>query len=96
MDTLPYKAEYAKSGRASCKLCKSTIGQGTLRLATAVQSPFHDGMDFKWFHFKCFFQKQRPKAIGDIAKVSELKFEDQERIKKQIGECRLDMAAGWN
>lgn len=34
---LPYKAEYAKSGRASCKGCKSPIGQGTLRLAVMVQ-----------------------------------------------------------
>lgn len=34
---LPYKAEYAKSGRAGCKGCKSTIGQGSLRLAVMVQ-----------------------------------------------------------
>ena len=33
----PYRAEYAKSGRSSCRGCKSTIGQGTLRLAVMVQ-----------------------------------------------------------
>ena len=36
-DDLPYKAEYAKSGRASCKSCKSTIAQASLRLARMVQ-----------------------------------------------------------
>lgn len=34
---LPYKTEYAKSGRAGCKGCKQNIGQGTLRLAVMVQ-----------------------------------------------------------
>lgn len=34
---LPFKAEYAKSGRSSCKACKSNIGQGSLRLAVMVQ-----------------------------------------------------------
>lgn len=34
---LPFKAEYAKSGRAGCKGCKSTIEKGSLRLAAMVQ-----------------------------------------------------------
>ena len=34
---LPFKAEYAKSGRASCKGCKSSIAQDSLRLAVMVQ-----------------------------------------------------------
>lgn len=34
---LPYRAEYAKSGRASCRCCKSPIGKDTLRLAVMVQ-----------------------------------------------------------
>ena len=33
----PFKAEYAKSGRAGCKLCKGAITQGSLRLAKMVQ-----------------------------------------------------------
>lgn len=86
MDDLPYRAEYAKSGRAGCKYCKTNIGQGSLRLAAMVQSPFHDGKSANWFHFSCFFQKQRPKAVGDIAKVSELKYEDQEKIREKVGE----------
>lgn len=37
VSNLPYKAEYAKSGRASCKACKSTIAKDELRLAAMVQ-----------------------------------------------------------
>ena len=34
---LPFRAEYAKSGRAACKLCKEKIDKGVLRLAIMVQ-----------------------------------------------------------
>ena len=33
----PFKVEYAKSGRAGCKLCKGIITKDTLRLAKMVQ-----------------------------------------------------------
>lgn len=36
-DDLPYKVEYAKSGRAACKGCKSKIDNAELRLAVMVQ-----------------------------------------------------------
>ncbi|XP_004519483.1 poly [ADP-ribose] polymerase [Ceratitis capitata] len=81
---LPYKAEYAKSGRASCKMCKSSIAQGTLRLAAMVQSAFHDGKQPLWFHEDCFFKKQRPSAVGDIDNFENMRFEDQQRIKLKV------------
>lgn len=34
---LGYKAEYAKSSRASCKGCRGNITQDSLRLAIMVQ-----------------------------------------------------------
>ena len=34
---LPFAAEYAKSGRASCKLCSGLIAKDSLRLAIMVQ-----------------------------------------------------------
>lgn len=34
---LPYRSEYAKSGRSSCKACKTSIGKADLRLAAMVQ-----------------------------------------------------------
>lgn len=34
---LPFSSEYAKTGRAKCKLCKEQIDKDTLRLAAMVQ-----------------------------------------------------------
>ncbi|KAH9624088.1 hypothetical protein KSS87_022973 [Heliosperma pusillum] len=39
----PWKAEYAKSARASCRTCKSNIGKEVLRLGKMVQSQQFDG-----------------------------------------------------
>lgn len=36
-DELPYRVEYAKTGRAGCKKCKNKIDQGVLRIAAMVQ-----------------------------------------------------------
>lgn len=36
-EDLPYRAEYAKSSRASCRSCKTIIQKETLRLAVMVQ-----------------------------------------------------------
>jgi len=81
---LPYRGEYAKSGRASCKACKSTIDKGDLRLAAMVQSPMFDGKTPHWYHPKCFFTRNRPKAVGDIAHYDSLRWEDQEKIQKMM------------
>ncbi|PSN54639.1 Poly [ADP-ribose] polymerase [Blattella germanica] len=83
-DDLPYRAEYAKSGRASCKGCKSPIAKDVLRLAVMVQSPMFDGKTPHWYHFMCFFGRQRPKTIGDISHFESLRWEDQEKIKAKI------------
>ena len=37
MDDLPYKTEYAKSNRSSCKKCKCKIDKEELRIAAMVQ-----------------------------------------------------------
>lgn len=34
---LPFSSEYAKTGRAKCKLCKEMIEKDSLRLAAMVQ-----------------------------------------------------------
>ncbi|KAM7363583.1 poly-(ADP-ribose) polymerase [Cochliomyia hominivorax] len=81
---LPFKAEYSKSNRASCKGCKDKIGQDTLRIAAMVQSAFHDGKQPNWYHEKCFFTKHRPSSAGDIENFENLRFEDQERVQKAI------------
>ncbi|KAM8703187.1 hypothetical protein ACLKA7_007896 [Drosophila subpalustris] len=82
---LPYMAEYAKSGRASCKGCKSPIPKDSVRLAIMVQSPFHDGKVAQWYHKDCFFKKQRPASVGDIKNYENLRFADQSEIEKLVG-----------
>lgn len=37
MTDLPFRVEYAKSGRAGCKACKENIAKDSLRLASIVQ-----------------------------------------------------------
>ena len=83
---LPFVSEYAKSGRASCKLCKSKIDKDELRLGAMVQSAFHDGKQAQWYHEPCFFQKLRPTTEGDVAGFENLRVEDQKRIREKIGE----------
>ena len=57
---LPFKAEYAKSGRASCKSCRDSIAKDSLRLAIMVQVEIRtkiskkvfldiDGVHSSWF-----------------------------------------------
>ncbi|KAL0840559.1 hypothetical protein ABMA28_015776 [Loxostege sticticalis] len=86
MAELPFQAEYAKSGRASCKNCKEKIDQGTLRIARMVQSAFHDGMQPNWYHEDCFFAKQRPTTHTDIGNFNKLKMPDQKKLKAKIEE----------
>lgn len=81
---LPYRAEYAKSNRSSCKKCKDKIDKDVLRLAIMVQSPVFDGKTPHWYHFDCFFQRARPKTVAEIAHIANLKYEDQKRIEASI------------
>ncbi|KAM7298231.1 poly [ADP-ribose] polymerase 1 [Ixodes scapularis] len=55
------------------------------------QSPMFDGKVPHWYHFMCFFSKQRPKSVGDIDKYGTLRYEDQKRIQEKI---ESKMAAG--
>ncbi|KAH8324953.1 hypothetical protein KR067_002329 [Drosophila pandora] len=81
---LPFMAEYARTGRASCKGCKSTIPKDDLRIAVMVQSTFHDAKIPNWFHKNCFFQKQRPSSVGDIQNYENLRFIDQKDLADSI------------
>ena len=82
---LPFKADYAKSARASCKFCSSIILKDALRLASVTISTRFDGQMVRWFHYACFFEKNRPKSHLEIEGFDELRWEDQENIKKKLG-----------
>ncbi|XP_076286203.1 poly-(ADP-ribose) polymerase [Lasioglossum baleicum] len=84
---LPYCVDYAKSSRSSCQNCKKPIAKETLRLAVVVQSPVHDSKVPRWYHAACFFVKQRPKSAADIANFDNIRWEDQQDVKKKIEEA---------
>ncbi|XP_077408692.1 poly [ADP-ribose] polymerase 1 isoform X2 [Vanacampus margaritifer] len=79
-----YKAEYAKSGRASCKKCKENIAKDSLRMAIMVQSPMFDGKVPHWHHFSCFWLRAAAQSPSDIDGFSALRWEDQDKVKKAI------------
>ncbi|KAG8123340.1 putative Poly [ADP-ribose] polymerase protein [Naja naja] len=79
-----YRAEYAKSGRASCKKCRENIAKDSLRLAIMVQSPMFDGKVPHWHHYSCFWERAPLLSHADLDGFSELRWEDQEKIKKHI------------
>ena len=53
---LPFKAEYAKSSRASCKACKGGITQDSLRLAVMVQVSIQT-INRLYFAPQCFMKQ---------------------------------------
>ncbi|GCC19371.1 hypothetical protein chiPu_0021057 [Chiloscyllium punctatum] len=79
-----FKAEYAKSGRASCKKCGESIAKESLRLAIMVQSPMFDGKVPHWHHYACFWKRARVVSPSDVDGLSDLRWDDQEKIKKAI------------
>ncbi|CAG7724082.1 unnamed protein product [Allacma fusca] len=83
---IPYRAEYAKSGRAKCKHCTKEIGKGELRMAIMTKSRFFDGMQANWYHFECFFLRAKPKSAGDIAHFESLRWDDQKTIEAKIAQ----------
>uniref|UniRef100_A0AAY4BAQ7 Poly [ADP-ribose] polymerase n=1 Tax=Denticeps clupeoides TaxID=299321 RepID=A0AAY4BAQ7_9TELE len=83
-DDKQFKAEYAKSGRASCKKCKENIAKDSLRMAFMVQSPKFDGKVPHWHHFSCFWQQASVHSTGEISGYSDLRWNDQEKVKAAI------------
>ncbi|XP_030854208.1 poly [ADP-ribose] polymerase 1 [Strongylocentrotus purpuratus] len=81
---LPFRVEYAKSNRASCKSCRNKIDKESLRLAKMVQSPVFDGKIPNWFHYHCFFKKNKPESQADIGGFPSLRWDDQQRIKETL------------
>lgn len=43
-----------------------------------------DGKTPQWYHFECFFKKQKPKTVDDIEHYESLRWEDQKKIKDNI------------
>ncbi|KAL6741361.1 hypothetical protein Aduo_014622 [Ancylostoma duodenale] len=85
---IPFGVGYAKSSRAFCKGCKSTIGEDSLRMSVREPSRFFDGMQDNWFHYTCFWKRLKPGKTEinerSIRGMDMLKWDDQEKIREKI------------
>ncbi|KAB1208820.1 Poly [ADP-ribose] polymerase 1 [Morella rubra] len=81
----PWKAEYAKSSRSSCKTCKNAIAKEVLRLGKMVQATQFDGFMPMWNHADCILKKSKQiKSIDDVEGIELLRWEDQQKIRKYV------------
>ncbi|KAF0888017.1 hypothetical protein E2562_009602 [Oryza meyeriana var. granulata] len=81
-----WKAEYAKSGRSSCKSCRSPIGKDQLRLGKMVQATQFDGFMPMWNHASCILSKKNQiKSVDDVEGIDALRWDDQEKIRSYVG-----------
>ncbi|KAJ4968666.1 hypothetical protein NE237_015367 [Protea cynaroides] len=81
----PWKAEYAKSSRSSCKSCKNTIEKETFRLGKMVQATQFDGFMPMWNHAHCILKKANQiKNLDDVEGIDLLRWEDQQKIRKYV------------
>ncbi|CAG9787145.1 unnamed protein product [Diatraea saccharalis] len=94
-ESTPFFVDRAKTGRASCKGCKSNCLTGELRLAKVVASPYGENQQMKsWYHVDCFLNvllKQRPTtkridSINDIGNWQSLSKEDHEFLISKFNE----------
>lgn len=78
-------AEYAKSGRSSCKKCEKSIEAKALRLGL-VSKDVRRGFDVtKWYHFDCFKDgAELVTAVEKIIGFASLKTSDQEALKALV------------
>lgn len=81
----PWKIEYAKSSRSTCKTCKNTIEKDVLRIAKMVTATQFDGFMPMWNHAGCILKKQGQfKTLNDVEGVDTLRWEDQQKIRKYV------------
>ncbi|EYC34493.1 hypothetical protein Y032_0001g441 [Ancylostoma ceylanicum] len=85
---LPFGVEYARSSRATCKGCKNTIQQDTLRMSVREPSRHFDGLQDNWFHFACFWKRIVPGKVEinekSIKGIDTIRWDDQEKIREKI------------
>ncbi|CAM6068813.1 unnamed protein product [Sphagnum tenellum] len=81
----PWKAEYAKSSRASCRACSSPISKDTFRLARMRPATQFDGFMALWHHASCIFKKKRQiQTLADVEGADTLRWEDQQKLSAYI------------
>lgn len=91
-------AEYAKSGRSSCKKCSKSIASSSLRLGLVSKDP--RGFDMtKWHHFNCFpFTDSNPISSAEaITGFSSLKVKHFQFFGRELcfPEHEANLVVAW-
>lgn len=81
----PFKAEYAKSNRSTCKSCQTNISKDSFRIAKVVPATQFEGYMPVWNHASCIFKKKgQIKSLEDIEGLDSLRWEDQQKVRTYI------------
>ncbi|KAL6208713.1 hypothetical protein ACLB2K_019659 [Fragaria x ananassa] len=81
----PWKVEYAKSSRSSCKTCRNPIEKENLRFGKMVQATQFDGFMPMWNHASCIMKKAKQiKSTDDMEGLELLRWEDQKKIRDYV------------
>lgn len=79
--------ETAKTGRASCKVCKVAIEKGALRLGEEFPNPFSEGqMSYRWHHLECG-AKKKPSVLKQALELTDIEVPDKDELVKIIESC---------
>ena len=84
-NTIPFFAEYAKSGRATCRRCDEKILKGQLRIG---HTPLFRGKPgyTVYRHLQCAVFGEHIKTAEDVDGCSDLEEEDYESLKVRVAE----------
>ncbi|KAJ7561684.1 hypothetical protein O6H91_03G037600 [Diphasiastrum complanatum] len=81
----PWKAEYAKSSRATCRSCSNSIAKDAFRIARVVPATQFDGLLTEWHHAGCIMKKAKKfHSLEDVEGVDNLRWEDQQKLRKYV------------
>ncbi|MCO5607381.1 hypothetical protein L7F22_061577 [Adiantum nelumboides] len=81
----PFKVDYAKSNRSTCKICQSIITKDSFRIAKVVPATQFEGYMPVWNHATCIFEKLgQIKSLEDIEDLDNLRREDYEKVRAYV------------
>src|SRR5438105_3515510 len=80
--------EVAKSGRASCRTCRSAIAKGELRFGEESVNSFSDSGEtsYRWHHLKCAAAKL-PEELRSALVAYAGEVPDKEELEKIMSEA---------
>lgn len=81
----PWKAEYAKSARSSCRTCGHHIEKDSFRLARMQPAQQFGGMMPQWHHASCVFHRDDEiKSLEEVDGLEDLRAADLQHLRKYI------------